>query len=163
MRRFDTTAVVLTAGAALLAVVGVRAMIERYVPSSSCVVAGAPCVKSISELLSDPERYDGSTISIRGEFGTPFEGSYVRDDTSQTSLWLDLRRYTGAESNLDNLCGFSGILSGTFRQGPAGHLGMSDGELLVRNITELNSGHVFSCGLRGNSQEPPMPTYDESE
>jgi len=108
------------------------------------------CERTIANLLNNPDRYEGALVVIDGEFGAPFEGSYVADTSSESRLWLSL-----ADNPYSDQCRLSGQLRGIFRTGPSGHLGLYDGELSVLNVDRVDDSQAYPCGLAGPASRPP--------
>jgi hypothetical protein len=113
------------------------------------------CSKTVAELLAAEEKYDGTLVSIDGEFGAPFEGSYVSDTTSQARLSLRL-----VDNQFEDRCRLVGRVRGVFRRGPSGQLGVYDGEIQVMEIENLDDSRAYFCGLSGPSLRPPGPTLE---
>lgn len=113
------------------------------------------CSKTVAQLLADAQRYDGTLVSIDGEFGAPFEGSYVADATSQARLSLSI-----VGNQFENRCRLVGRVRGVFRGGPSGQLEVFDGEIQVMEIEISDDSQAYFCGLSGPSLRPPGPTLE---
>ena len=109
------------------------------------VAADPLCTKSIADLMANPEKYDGRVVSIVGEFGFPFEGSYIKDLTYDGALWLHATDEIYSEYR--GTCKSVGHLKGTFRKGPSGHLGMSPAVFYATEILDRDTQFREKCGL----------------
>ena len=103
------------------------------------------CTKSIGELMGNPAKYDGKTVSIVGEFGFPFEGSYIKDLSYDEAIWLSATYEIYAEYK--GTCKSVGHLKGIFRMGPGGHLGMSPAEFYATEVLDSDTRFRERCGL----------------
>ena len=109
------------------------------------IVADPLCTRSIAELMKNPARYDGKIVSIVGEFGFPFEGSYIKDTSFDEPLWLNATHEIYSE--FKGTCRSVGHLQGTFRAGPSGHLGMSPAEFYATHVLESDTRFREECGM----------------
>jgi hypothetical protein len=107
------------------------------------------CSITVAELLFDAERYDGTLVSIDGEFGAPFEGSYIADTSSASRLWFSM-----ADNPYPDQCRLTGQLRGVFRNGPSGHLGLYDGKLSVLAVGGVDDSQAYPCGSAGPASRP---------
>lgn len=100
-----------------------------------------PVAVTIRELLARPEAYDGKRVAVTGYVWLEFEGNafcaeaYPGDGGDLGCLWYgepssfaaaDVRNYDRSWSRIE----------GVFFKGPAGHLGMSPGEITRFTKTE---------------------------
>lgn len=148
MFKFTVEVIAVVLAVAVLA--GSAWLLAEYNESGRCysdgeISADPLCTKSIAELMADPAKYDGEIVSIIGEFGFPFEGSYIRDVSYEDPIFLSAT--SEIYSEYSGTCKSVGHLQGVFRKGPIGHLGMSAAGFHATDIIESDTRYRQKCGM----------------
>ena len=94
-------------------------------------------------LISNPEKYQGKTIQIKGYLNLEFEGNaiyfhqedYVRSLT-ENSLWVEFSKDIIDKKNINEFSKKYVIIVGTFQMNSRGHMGIFGGTM--KNITRLD-------------------------
>ncbi len=94
-------------------------------------------------LITNPEKYQGKTIQIKGYLNIEFEGEaiyfhqedYVRSMT-ENSLWVEFSKDITDKKNVSDYSKKYVIIVGTFEMNSRGHMGIFGGTM--KNITRLD-------------------------
>jgi len=91
---------------------------------------------NVTELLSDPMKFDGKKLSIVGNYHVKFE-SYFLSDGNRNRLWLGRPSEYATLSDINEVNDSRSRVIGTFISGRSGHLGRFPGR--IENITHVKA------------------------
>ncbi|CAB5108553.1 hypothetical protein D3OALGB2SA_2277 [Olavius algarvensis associated proteobacterium Delta 3] len=91
---------------------------------------------NVTEILSNPKKFDGKKLSIVGNYHIKFE-SHVLSDGNRNRLWVGRPSEYATLSDINEVNNSRSRVIGTFISGRSGHLGRYPGR--IENITHVKA------------------------